>query len=690
MKLILVESPVKSNTIKKFLGKDYEVAATYGHIRDLPQDSFGIDLKNNFQPDYVIPAKAKKIIKALRALVKKSDSVILASDEDREGEAIAWHLVQALGLDERKAQSAKRKVYERIAFHEITKPAIEEALKNPRGIDMNLVDAQQARRILDRIVGYKLSPFLWKKIAQGLSAGRVQSVAVRLVAEREMEIKDFVAKEYWDIKALLKKEENNEFEALLSKIDRGIVSKFSIQTKSEADEIVKDLKDAEYKVVGIEKKELRKSPLPPFTTSTLQQEAWKKLHFPAKFTMRVAQSLYEKGLISYHRTDSLNLSSISLAEAKKYILDNFGKDYWPGFSRAYKTKSKSAQEAHEAIRPTDLPSIALAKEGLSEEAALKLYSLIWQRFLACQMSEAIFDSTAIDVAAEKEKSKTYLFRATGQILRFDGFLKIYPLKFEEIDLPPLEKDDVLDLVKLIPAQHFTQPPGRYSEASLVKALEKFGVGRPSTYAPTLETIQVRGYVKKDEKKLFFPTDIGILVNSLLVKHFPKIVDIGFTAKMELELDQISIGEKKWVPVIEEFYIPFKENLKLKEKEVSKKDFAQEKTNEICPDCGKPLVIKISRFGKFYACSDFPACKYKKNINISLGLRCSKCKEGDMVERHTKKRKTFYGCSRWPDCDFALWDKPTGEICKSCQSLVVKTKWGKEKCANPDCSSTGSE
>ena len=679
MKLIIVESPTKSNTIKKFLGKDYDVAATYGHIRDLPPDSFGIDLKNNFQPDYVIPAKAKKIIKALKALVKKADSVILASDEDREGEAIAWHLIKALGLEKKSSIP-----YQRIAFHEITKPAIEKALENPRSIDMNLVDAQQARRILDRIVGYKLSPFLWRKIAQGLSAGRVQSVAVRLIAEREMEIKDFVAKEYWDIKALLKKEGSNEFEALLSKINEDNVSKFSIQTKTEANEIVKNLSrnGASYRISNIEKKETRKSPLPPFTTSTLQQEAWKKLHFPAKFTMRVAQSLYEKGLISYHRTDSLNLSGISLAEAKEYILNNFGKDYWPGFSRTYKTKSKSAQEAHEAIRPTVVNSGQDA-QNLDEKQS-KLYSLIWQRFLACQMSEAIFDSTAIDVAAEKEKSKTYLFRATGQTLKFDGFLKVYPLKFEETDLPLLEKDDNLDLVKLIPAQHFTQPPGRYSEASLVKALEKFGVGRPSTYAPTLETIQVRGYVKKDEKKLFLPTDIGSLVNELLVKHFPEIVDIDFTAKMELEFDLISTGGKKWVPVIEEFYIPFKENLKLKEKEVSKKDFAQEKTDEICPDCGKPLVIKISRFGKFYACSDFPKCKYKKNINVSLGLRCPKCKEGDMIERHTKKRKTFYGCSRWPDCDFALWDKPTGEICKSCQSLIVRTKWRKEKCANPDC------
>jgi len=686
MKLIIVESPTKSNTIKKFLGKDYDVAATYGHIRDLPQDSFGIDLKNNFQPDYVIPTKAKKVIKTLKALVKKSDSVILASDEDREGEAISWHLIKALGLEKKSSIP-----YQRIAFHEITKPAIEKALENPRNIDMNLVDAQQARRILDRIVGYRLSPFLWKKIAQGLSAGRVQSVAVRLIVERETEIKNFIAQEYWDINALLKKEENNEFEAILSKIDKETISKFSIQTKIKADEIIKNLDNADYKISNIEKKETKKSPLPPFTTSTLQQEAWKKLRFPAKFTMRIAQSLYEKGLITYHRTDSLNLSNIALAEAEKYILDNFGKNYWPGFSKNYKTKNKSAQEAHEAIRPTtinngqDIPGL--------DEAQTKLYNLIWQRFLACQMSEAIFNSIAIDIVAKKEGSKTHLFRATGQTLKFDGFLKVYPLKFEETELPLLEKNDSLNLIKLVPIQHFTQPPARYSEASLIKALEKFGVGRPSTYAPTLEIIQVRGYVKKDEKKLFLPTDIGSIVNELLVKHFPEIVDIDFTAKMELEFDLISIGKKKWVPVIEEFYIPFKENLKLKEKEISKKDFAQEKTDEICPDCAKPLVIKISRFGKFYACSDFPKCKYKKNINISLGLRCPKClsadrqdKAGEIIERRTKKRKIFYGCSKWPNCDFAVWDKPTGEICKICQSLIVKTKWRKEKCANPDCPS----
>jgi len=674
VKLILVESPTKSKTIKKFLGKDYEVAASYGHIRDLPQGHFGIDIKNNFKPDYVIPTKAKKTIKTLKALVKKADSVILASDEDREGEAIAWHLTKALGL----------KKYQRIAFHEITKPAIEKALKNPREINMDLVDSQQARRVLDRIVGYRLSPFLWKKIAQGLSAGRVQSVAVRLVAEREAEIKSFIAQEYWNIKALLKK--TDSFEATLFKIGKDIVSKFFIKTKVEADKIIKNLAKADYRITKVEKKEIKKNPLPPFTTSTLQQEAWKKLHFPAKFTMRIAQSLYEKGLTTYHRTDSLNLSSLVLAEAKEYILTSFGQNYWPGSSRIYKTKSKSAQEAHEAIRPTIVNNSPEKLAADLDEKQLKLYSLIWQRFLASQMSTAIFDATIIEVAAAKESLETHLFKTTGQVLKFDGFLKVYSLRFEEAGLPLVNQGDNLELAKLSSEQHFTQPPGRYSEASLIKSLEKFGVGRPSTYAPTLETIQARGYVEKNEKKLFLPTDIGILVNQLLVEHFPQVVDIDFTAKMELELDLISTGDKKWVPVIEEFYTPFKENLKIKEKEVSKKDFAQEKTDEICPDCQKPLVIKISRFGKFYACSDFPTCKYKKNINSSLGIKCPKCKTGEIIERRTRKRKIFYGCSEWPKCDFALWDKPTGKICETCQSLIIRTKWHKEKCANADCPS----
>ncbi|MBI4359394.1 MAG: type I DNA topoisomerase, partial [Candidatus Nealsonbacteria bacterium] len=620
---------------------------------------------------------------ALKKLVKKAETIILATDSDREGEAISWHLVQALGI----------KKYQRIAFHEITRDAIEEALKNPREIDMSLVNAQQARRVLDRIVGYKLSPFLWKKVAQGLSAGRVQSVAVRLVAEREKEREDFVPQEYWELEAVFQKD-GKEFRALLVKENGKPVAKLDIKTKADAERILSDLKNSSYVIQNIEQKETKKVSPPPFTTSTLQQEAWQRHRFSAKFTMSLAQQLYEKGLTTYHRTDSFNLSEQSLSAAQKYILSNFGPNYWPGFSRKYKTKSKSAQEAHEAIRPTAVED-SPEKQSLDEKQ-LKLYDLIWRRFLAGQMAGAVFDSTAVEVVGGA--AENYTFKAAGQTLKFDGFLKVYPLKFEEIELPPLEKKETLELIRLEPSQHFTQPPSRYSEATLVKTLERSGIGRPSTYASILETIQLRGYVRKDEKKLFFPTDIGKLVNDVLVDHFTQIVDVEFTAKMEKDLDLISQGKKEWAPTIEEFYRPFKETLKNKEKEVSKKELTQEATQETCPLCANPVVIKISRYGKFYACSNFPACKYKKNIPVSLGLKCPKCREaaskeaspdpsrgGEIIERITRKRKVFYGCSEWPACDFALWDRPTGENCPDCSGLLVKTRWGKEKCSNPDCS-----
>ncbi|MDP2930786.1 MAG: type I DNA topoisomerase [bacterium] len=709
MKLILVESPTKAKTISRFLGKDFQVEASLGHIRDLPEDSFGIDIKNNFEPEYVTPAKAKKTLAALKKIAKTAQSIILATDEDREGEAISWHLAEALGLNKLKGKKEKGKTYERIVFHEITETAIKEALKNPREIDLNLVNAQQARRILDRIVGYKLSPFLWRKVAQGLSAGRVQSVAVRLIVERERDIQNFKADEYWTITATLLKVKDesekgkiNEFEAILVKKNGEIIPKLGIKTKDEAEKTVKELENADYKVESVEQKEIKKNPLPPFTTSALQQEAWQRFKYPAKFTMSLAQQLYEKGFITYHRTDSLNLSESSLISAQKYISDNLGKDYWPGFPRRYKTKSKSAQEAHEAIRPTDpfinsLPA-ASVKEGYNEKAA-KLYDLIWRRFLASQMSEAILDSTSIDVSATNPllPATNHLLHANGQMLKFDGFLKIYPLKTEEIELPSLEKGEPLKLEKLLPEQHFTQPPARYSEATLIKALEKSAIGRPSTYAPILETIQTRGYVRKDEKKMFFPVDIGFLVSDVLVKHFPEIVDIGFTAKMEENLDLISQGKKEWVPTIKEFYTPFSENLKIKDKEVSKKDvmagISKEVEGQSCPDCQSPLVVKISRYGKFYACSKYPECKYKKHLLVSLGIACPKCgqaslapsERGEIVERITRKRKVFYGCSRWPDCDFAMWDKPTGENCQECGWIMGKSRWGKIKCSNKECS-----
>ena len=684
MQLVIVESPTKANTIEKFLGSGYRVLSSYGHIRDLPKAEFGIDVENNFQPKYIVPLKAKKTVSALKKAVENTNLVILATDEDREGEAIAYHLSYLLNLDGKKE-------YQRIVFHEITKSAIEEALNNPRRIDMALVDAQQARRILDRVVGYKLSPFLWKKVARGLSAGRVQSVAVRLVVEREREIQRFTPQEYWTIEALLKKLKDGEFKAILIQKDNKSLDKLEIKNEKEAEKIIKELNGAEYKVVNVDKKEIKRNPLPPFTTSTMQQEAWKKLRFPAKLTMRIAQNLYENGLITYHRTDSLNISNQSLFSAKNFIEKNYGKNYWAGFPRKYKAKGK-VQEAHEAIRPTypdKTPgSLIKSEKEKLEEKQFKIYDLIWRRFIASQMTEALFDSTKIDILATKDKEQkkdSYTFRATGQILKFDGFLKVYPLKFEESLLPPLKENELLELMKLIPNQHFTQPPPRYTEASLIKELEKNGIGRPSTYAPIISTIQTRNYVMKDDKRRFQPTEIGTVVNDLLVNHFPKIVDIGFTAKMEEDLDKIANSKRKWIPVIKEFYVPFEKNLKQKEKEVPHKKLTYKKTKKTCPHCGGDIVIKLGRYGKFYACSNFPKCKYTEPLEKNtLGIKCPKCRKGEIVEKRTKKGKIFYGCSDWPQCDFALWDKPINEKCPKCKSILIETKRKQIKCSNKEC------
>ena len=686
MNLIIVESPAKEKTIEKFLKGDYKVLSSYGHIRDLPKGELGIDVEQNFKPKYVIPTKARKRVNFLKKEAQKANLIILAVDEDREGEAIAYHLKEALKIDN----------YQRIVFHEITKEAIEEALKNPRKIDINLVDAQQARRILDRLVGYKLSPFLWKKVARGLSAGRVQSVAVRLICEREKEIEKFIAQEYWSIEALLQKIEgvgSPPFLALLIKKNgraldtralakredetEGSSTKLEIKNKEEAEKIVKDLKGAEYKIVNITKKEIKRNPLPPFTTSTLQQTSWQKFRWSAKLTMSVAQQLYEKGLITYHRTDSLNLSDFSLLAAKKFIIENYGKNYWTGLKK-YKTKNKGAQEAHEAIRPTYLEKkpelIKLDKQQL------KLYQLIWQRFIACQMNSAIFDATTVDISAQN-----YIFRTTGQILKFDGFLRVYPIKFQENELPLLKKEEILELLKLTTSQHFTQPPARYTEASLIKALEENGIGRPSTYAPTISTIQARNYVEKNEQKRFKPTEIGIMVDNILVNHFPNIVDINFTANMENNLDKIAQGKQEWSRVVKDFYNPFEKNLKQKEAELSKKEIAEEKTDKTCPKCNSSLIIKLGRFGKFYACTKFPECKYTESLkNNKLGIKCPQCKSAEIVEKRTKTKKIFYGCSNWPKCDFALWDKPINKKCPKCNSLLIETKNKQPKCSNKEC------
>ena len=667
MKLAIVESPTKSKTIKKFLGNEYEVVSSYGHVRDLPKSKLGIDVENGFKPQYIVPAKARKNVKALKDAAKKAESVILATDEDREGEAIAWHLKELLELENP----------ERIVFHEITESAIKESLKKPRKIDNNLVDAQQARRILDRLVGYKLSPFLWKKVARGLSAGRVQSVAVRLIAEKEKEIKEFKSEEYWKITAILFKEK--EFEALLVKINEKAISKLDIKTKEEAEKINKELEGAKYEVLNVEKKKVKKNPLPPFTTSTLQQELSKKFRLSAKATMAIAQRLYENGLITYHRTDSLNLSEQSLFSAKSFIEENFGKEYFGGF-RKYKSKGKT-QEAHEAIRPTSPEKTPESLKNDLDNRFYKVYDLIWKRFIASQMKEAIFNSLSVDI-----KAGDCLFKANGQTLEFLGFLKVYPIKFEEKELPNLNENDILKLIKINLSQHFTKPPSRYNEASLIKALEENGIGRPSTYAPIISTIQDRNYVEKNEDRRFFPTEMGLTVNNILMEHFPQIVDINFTAKMERELDEVAEGKDTLEKTCRDFYEPFSKNLEEKYEEVSKKEFTEKPTGENCPECKSPIIIRLGRFGKFYACSSFPKCRYTKPIKkTTIGIKCPKCKEGELVEKRTKRKKIFYGCNKYPECDFALWDKPTGEKCKDCDSLLIEKK-NQIKCSNKDCKS----
>ncbi|OGF82548.1 DNA topoisomerase I [Candidatus Giovannonibacteria bacterium RIFCSPLOWO2_01_FULL_46_13] len=683
MKLIIVESPTKARTISGFVPKGIKVLSSYGHIRDLPKSTLGID-EESFEPKYIIPTRARKTVNELKKEAKKADEIILATDEDREGEAIAWHLMQALDL----------KKADRIVFHEITKKAIEEALSGPRKIDLKLVDAQQARRILDRLVGYKLSPFLWKKLYRGLSAGRVQSVAVRVIVEREREIQSFKPEEYWTLTALLKKENSEEkFEAHLFKKDGETLDKFAIKDEGEAKKTLKDLEKKDWVVGSVEKKEVTKNPPVPFTTSTLQQEAFRRMGFTAKQTMLLAQQLYEgmelgegasSGLITYMRTDSLNVSEEALAQAKDFLETEVGKNYALASPRRFKTKTKGAQEAHEAIRPTDPKRTPDSIKDFLNARQLKLYSLIWKRFIASQMPAAIFNAKTVDIEADN-----YIFRATGQTMKFDGFLKIYPLKFSEAELPELSAKEKLELLKLEPGQHFTEPPPRYTEASLVKILEKNGIGRPSTYAPIISTIQERNYVLRDDKKRLAPTEVGFTVNDMLVQNFPEIVDIQFTAKMEQELDEIADGDIPWKNVIKGFYGPFLKNLTEKYEKVEKQDF-QETTDEKCEKCGKPMVIKRGRFGRFMACSGFPDCKSTKPLPpVSLNLKCLKCHEGEIVERQTKRGKMFYGCSLWPKCDFALWLKPTGDTCPECSSPLVYVK-DKIKCSSKSCTFEGKE
>ncbi len=731
--LVIVESPTKAKTITKFLGKGYKVKSSFGHIRDLPKSKMGIDIEHNFTPEYLIPARAKKIVAELKKLAKSADKIYLATDEDREGEAIGWHLVSALKLPAKKI--------ERIVFHEITKKAIKEALLHPRKLDNNLVDAQQARRILDRLVGYELSPFLWKKIRYGLSAGRVQSAALRLIVDREKEIKAFKADEFWTLEANLKKESNPPaFVARLVKHDGKALKRLSIQNKKQADDLLKKAKQADYSVEKIKKTERKLSPSPPFTTSTLQQAAAQRMGYSAKQTMVLAQQLYEGinignegrvGLITYMRTDSVNLAAQSLTEAKKVLNDEFGKDFATAAPRFYKTKSKSAQEAHEAIRPTSFKRTPESLKQYLDPRQHKIYDLIWRRALASQMPDAILDATAVDISADN-----LTFRVNGLVVKYPGFQKLFDKvgSSKETLLPALKEKDHLKLNDVKGIQHFTQPPARYSDASLIKILEELGIGRPSTYAPTLSVIQDRGYVEKIEKK-FVPTDIGMLVTKVLVKHFPHIVDFKFTSKMEDDLDRVARGETKWIPIIKDFYKPFHQNLIKKDKEVSKEELTQEKTDEKCEECGKPMIIKIGRFGKFMACSgypdckttkplkeekaekeklekehahekcpecdkamqikrgrfgpflgcsDYPKCKGIKPIENKTGAKCPQCKKGDIIEKRSRKGRTFYACNQYPECEFALWQKPTGENCPECKSLLVFAARGKIKCTDKSC------
>jgi DNA topoisomerase-1 len=728
MDLIIVESPTKAKTIGKFVGKGFAVESSYGHIRDLPKSKIGIDVAHDFAPSYVIPKKAEPVVANLRALAKKADKVILATDEDREGEAIAWHLVNALELDGKKPAKKKKsgetaatapKPYERIAFHEITKNAIMEALEHPRAIDVNLVDAQQARRVLDRLVGYELSPFLWRKIRYGLSAGRVQSVAVRLVVERERLIQAFNKEEYWTIEAsFLPPKGKSAFPAVLNSIDGKAVGKMGIKGGAHANNIIEGLKGANYRIADIAVKEVRRNPAAPFTTSTLQQEAARKLGFSAKQTMVIAQHLYENGHITYMRTDSTNLAASALATAQQVIGKEFGKEYQLSSPRIYSAKSKGAQEAHEAIRPANLEMIPGVGAGLKDRGEIRLYDLIWKRTIASQMKEAILEQTSVDIAASTPRHE--IFRANGQTVVFDGFIRVYTEgrdddASDEIEggLPKLEKEMALTLAALegkegvAAVQHFTEPPARYTDATLVKTLEAAGVGRPSTYAPTLSTIQERGYVEKVDKK-YAPTEIGILVNDLLVENFPEIVDIKFTSRIEEEFDEIAEGKMKWTEVCREFYGPFKKNLVEKEASVEKQI---EISTTPCPHCGKPMLIKFGRMGKFLACpepgvkvtlpmpeeaaqikaleektkdercpicskpmkvtrgrfgfflgcTDYPKCKGIMKIWNKTGFKCPNCKIGDIVEKKSRGRgKPFYACTRYPDCTFVMNKKPESE------------------------------
>ena len=682
--LVIVESPAKAKTIKKYLGGNYEVIASMGHVRYLPKARLSVDIKKKFAPKYEIIKGKEKLVEELKELAEKSDKIYLATDPDREGEAISWHLAYILGLplDDNN----------RVEFNEITKNGVTNGMANPRSINIDLVNAQQARRILDRLVGYKLSPFISQKIRRGLSAGRVQSVAVRIIVDREEEIRKFKPEEYWTIDAkFIPKGSRKSFSASLYSDANG---KIKIENQEQAEKIEQDLADAEYMITKVKHGTRRKTPAPPFITSTLQQEASRKLGFQSRRTMKVAQELYEgvdiegmgaTGLITYMRTDSLRISDVAKEEAAQYILNRFGEKFLPAKPRVFKTKS-NAQDGHEAIRPS-MPSLSPedVKASLTSDQ-FKLYNLIWNRFMASQMSDCIQKTTQAEISA-----KEYIFKASGYYVDFEGFTTLYveskdTEEEKSTQLPPLEKDMPVKCKELKKNQHFTQPPARYTEASLIKALEEYGIGRPSTYAATITTITSREYVKREAKTLY-PTELGEVMTNLLKERFPKIVNYKFTAQMEENLDEVEHGQEEWVELLDEFYSDFDKTLKKAKEEMEgvKLQLKEDQTDIICDKCGRQMVVKVGRYGKFIACPGYPECKNVLKFVEKTGVKCPKC-NGDVIVKHTKKKRVFYGCSNYPECDFVSWNEPVNERCPQCGGILFKKKGKKPKlyCATEGC------
>jgi len=686
-KLVIVESPAKAKTVGRFLGKGYTVKASIGHVRDLLRSQLSVDVENNFEPKYRVPNEKKVIVKELKQLAKKAEEVYLATDPDREGESISWHLMEAAEIDPLLAK--------RVTFHEITEPAIKEAFSHARQINMDLVNAQQARRVLDRLVGYSISPILWEKVRSRLSAGRVQSVALRLIVEREGEIDAFIPVEYWTIHAELKPEGlKSTFIAKLAKIDD---KDPDLQNEEATKPVLIDMETAAFEISKVKRGERRRKPSAPFTTSTLQQEASRKLGFTAKRTMALAQGLYEgqdignggaTGLITYMRTDSTNVSEQSQKEAREFVTDKYGADFIPAEPPEYKTKSIGAQEAHEAIRPTSVILEPEKVKAFLEPPMFKLYNLIWQRFVASQMEAAVYDTLQVEVSGKTHEHE-YILRASGSAVKFPGFLVVYEeaknedVKLEEeenVKIPAsVSEGQKQTLVRLIPEQHFTQPPPRFSEASLVQILEEFGIGRPSTYAPIISTIQQRGYVERIEKRLV-PTETGILVNDLMVEYFPEIVDVNFTAHMEDDLDKVASGDMQWTAAIGEFYEPFKEQVLKAQAEMPTTKSGPEPIGRKCPEDSGELVIRYGRYGKFISCSNFPTCRYTEPWLEKIGVKCPK-DAGDIVERKTRKGRTFYGCANYPTCDFTSWKKPLAQPCPKCGGLLVIANKREAQCIN---------